>query len=233
MPKTARTIDIALVLGGADWAVALSKVLDLGITGDASPSNQAYLGRLDEAATVHVVGQTFEIGTIYASDESDAIRTHIDDAVDPWIAVVSPTADLLSFEAARVSLGALPEAAPPDDVITGTLSLPIASRGYYGTGSLSVTPFTLTAGSGSVTIGDLPLGAEVFLLVLEETVAATSIDMVVGAVAAPVPGVSVRKLATFPTAVTGAVVTTTTPLTGDVRIAGYILVGQGQEVGGG
>ena len=141
--------------------------------------------------------------------------------------------ELVSFEAARVSLGALPEAAPPDDVITGTLSLPIAGRGYYGTGDLAVKAFTLNASEDTVAIGDVPNGAEVFLLILEETIPAATFAMTVAGVAVQVAGISVRKLAPLAAAVPNATVTTAVTLSGTREIKGYVLVGQGQEVGGG
>ena len=44
MVKQARTIDLAVAIGGDDWIVELTRVLDLSIDGSASTTNEVVLG---------------------------------------------------------------------------------------------------------------------------------------------------------------------------------------------
>ena len=233
MVKTARTIDIVVVLGATTWMVKPNKILDLSITGNASPTNQAFLGIPDEAATLHTISQTFEIGTIYDGDESDALRSHIADDTDMWVAVISPTANLESWEAALVPLNSLPETAPPDDAITDALSLPISARASFGIGADSVTRFLFSAGVGSVSIGDIAVGASVLLIVDAESVGAAAFNVTPGGIATTVAGPGIQKIGPFASAVSSAVVSTTTSLAGAEEISGYVLVGEEQGVPGG
>ena len=233
MVKTARTIDIVVVLGATTWMVKPNKILDLSITGNASPTNQAFLGIPDEAATLHTISQTFEIGTIYDGDESDALRSHIADDTDMWVAVISPTANLESWEAALVPLNSLPETAPPDDAITDALSLPISARAAFGIGADSVTRFEFTATLATLSIGDIALGAYVLLIVDDESVSAADFNVTVGGLSRTVAAPGIQKIGPFASAVSAASVLTSTTLTGAETISGYVLVGQEQGVPGG
>ena len=206
------------------------KILDMSIGGNTSPTNQAFLGTPDEEATIHGVGQVFEIGTLYDGGDSDTLRSHIADDADIWIAVISPTDDLVSWEAAPASLNALPETAPPDDAITDTLSLPISGRACFGVGVDSVKRFSFEAGARSTPLGDIPVGACVLLIVDSASVGAASFNLTVGAKASTVAGPGIRKVEAFTVAVSGATVETTTGLAGAEKISGYVLLGQEQEV---
>ena len=230
MVKTARTVDIVVAMGTTEWIVVPDKILDLSIAGEASPTNQAFLGVPDEGASLHGVSQTFEIGTLYDGESSDALRSHIADDADMWVAVISPTADLVSWEAAPTPLTSLPETAPPDDAITNTLSLPISDRACYGVGDDAVTRFELSAAASSVAIGVIPAGAFALLIVDAESVAATDFNITVGGQSHTLAGPGIRKLAPYASAQPTAVVSTTTPLTGATTISGYVLIGQEQAV---
>ena len=114
MVKQARTIDLAVAIGGSDWIVELTRVLDLSLDGSASTTQEAVLGQADEEASVHAVGQAFSFGTLYDGTETDALRSHSgdDSDSDPFVAVIEAKADLRSFEAARASVTGLAQTAP-------------------------------------------------------------------------------------------------------------------------
>ena len=134
MVKQARTIDLAVAIGGDDWIVELTRVLDLSIDGSSSTSNEVVLGQADEEASVHAVGQAFSFGTLYDGDETDALRSHSgdDSDSDPWVAVIEAKADLRSFEAALASVTGLAQSAPAADAITDSLTMPQSDRAYFG-----------------------------------------------------------------------------------------------------
>ena len=166
MAKTAKTIDAAIVVGRSTWLQSLTKVLEATITGTVGVTQEPTIGATDEDATVHTVGASIELGTLYDGDETDALRGHVFDDDDPYCAIIDATSDLNSFELYPVSLSELANTVPAADAITDGITMPQSGLGAYGSGAVAVTPFAFAAGAvGAVSIGTIPAGAARYLVV--------------------------------------------------------------------
>ena len=231
MVKQARTIDLAVAIGGDDWVVELLRVLDLSIDGSATTTNEVVLGQADEEASVHAVGQTFSFGTLYDGVDTDSLRSHSgdDSDSDPWVAVIEAKADLRSFEAARASVTGLAQTAPSADAITDSLTMPQSDRAYFGTGAGSVKAFDLKSGALSQSLPNFNAGTtEIIVVVLEKT-ASQQVVIQSGVNSHNVSAnVGVHKV-TLPSAFSGNITNGTVQMTaGTAR--GYVLLGAAQEL---
>ena len=231
MVKQARTIDLVVAIGGADWIVELTRVLDLSIDGSASTSNEVVLGQSDEEASVHAVGQAFSFGTLYDGDETDALRSHSgdDSDSDPWVAVIEAKADLRSFEAARASVTGLAQSAPAADAITDSLNMPQSDRAYFGTGAGSVQAFELASGGLSQTLPNFnATSAEIIVVVLERT-SSSQVVIKSGGNSHNISANAGVHFVTLPSGFSGNIANGTIEMTsGTAR--GYVLIGATQEL---
>ena len=231
MVKQARTIDLAVAIGGSDWVVELSRVLDLSIDGSTSTTQEAVLGQADEEASVHAVGQAFSFGTLYDGTETDALRSHSgdDSDSDPWVAVIEAKSELRSFEAARASVTGLAQTAPAADAITDSLTMPQSDRAYFGTGAGSVQAFDLKSGGLSQTLPNFnATSAEIIVVVLERTSGSQVVIKSGGNSHNISANVGVHKV-TLPSGFSGNITNGTIEMTsGTAR--GYVLIGAAQEL---
>ena len=140
MVKTAKTIDAAIVVGRATWLQSLTKVLEATITGTVGVTQEPTIGATDEDATVHTVGASIELGTLYDGDETDALRGHVFDTNDPYCAIIDATSDLNAFELYPVSLSELANTVPAADAITDAITMPQSGLGAYGSGDVPSPP---------------------------------------------------------------------------------------------
>lgn len=221
-PKSA---DAKVFIGAGDWCLRLARVLDFSITPSTIVTNEVDESERAELATIHGVMQTFEIGTLYDSAETDILRARISDTGGPYCAVIRET-PRKNFEAGPVKLLAMPESASQTDAITSSLSLPEYGRHLYGTGTLSVTPFNLTDGDESQAIGNLSSGQHI--LVIVESLANGPISLVVAGRTRQFNTPAVHNPGPLTGNVNGASITAS--LSSGESIQGYVLVGSQQEL---
>ena len=86
MVKQARTIDLAVAIGGDDWVVELKQVLDLSIDGSASTTNEVVLGQADEEAS-----STLSARPSVSGRSTTATRPTPSDSIAATIATQTPT----------------------------------------------------------------------------------------------------------------------------------------------
>ncbi len=223
MVDDALTTDLIVLIGESDWLVVLDRLLDGGIAGTATTTFEPQLGSRDEEASVHSVAQEFNFGTVYDGEQSDTLVSHVADTTNPWCVVADVNSDHRSFEAAPVSLNALPRSQPPNDAITRTLSLPQAGRARFGIGASSVRAFALSQGTGSVA---MPTTTATQLLLVaftrvDDSVSTTAFGRTIAA-----PTVGIRTVASRASSSNTMAAT----LTGGNEIHGYAFIGNLQTL---
>ena len=146
-----RTKDLDIWVATASAAHQITNLLGMSVNGSADVTNEDYLGREIELASVHAVGTGYDFSTLYDTAANDAIITGLlgdaySSGVTPPVLLVFQSGGVLShWQAHPVSFARPGVNAPAADAITRPWSLGAQGRGAYG---FAVMPFE-TSPSGS------------------------------------------------------------------------------------
>ena len=160
-------------------------------------------------------------------DGPKALATHLNDADDPYCAIVD-TNDLDAFYCGQVSLLSLPYSASTRAVIQHNVGFPQSGLFYADVGSVAITPFSWSQASApaAVTIGTIPSGSGIFLVVREYTTGIASAAITVAGTAQTVDSQGVWKIGDDTTSqATAQTVNAAHTLGSNQVLSGYVLVG--------
>ena len=150
-----RTKDLEIWLATASAAHNVTNLLGMSVNGSADVTNEDYLGRELELASVHAVGTAFEFSTLYDTAANDAVIAGLlgdaySSGVTPPVLMVFQDGGVLShWQAHPVSFARPGVDAPAADAITRPWSLGAQGRGAYG---LTVMPFTTNPAGSAVEV---------------------------------------------------------------------------------
>ena len=134
---TGKTHDLKLFLGKNDELHQLINVLGLSITGSTTITNESFLDREFEDASIHLVSQAVGFSTVYDTVAFDAVVDALlgergsSDSEDIMFACVADKKPK-SWQLIPVSFPRPSENAPSADAITRPWSLNQRARGWFG-----------------------------------------------------------------------------------------------------
>ena len=227
MARTGRTTDLVKVIGDTSFLDDFSEVSQDGGVSDTVPVGRVALNgqRYTSAfATSLQVDPSF--GTVYAGDETDALRARLPLATDPWAMVIDSQGQF--FYAMRAFVPGLDESAPSTDAITESLEMQQSSvsKPYAGAGAVAVTPFTFTSSASSFTVGNVPANASLLIVVTDYSTGISSANITLAGRSQGVGAAGIWQLPSQTTAQTNATVAASHSITGNNTIVGYALVGE-------
>ena len=151
---TARTADLRVWLGRLRSVVEITELLGGSVSGSASITTEAALGRVIEQASVHSKGVAFDLTSLYDGTETDGLISTIlgtdyatGESDAPTLVIGEVGGALAHFTAHPVAFRRPGFEAPAADAITRPLSFGAQGRGYYG--------FRTRAGNAGTTASNL------------------------------------------------------------------------------
>ena len=177
------------------------------------------------------MGLGLSLATLYDSDVTDEIDSHVSDSDWAYHYVIEETLGVVSYEVIPAHVVAMGITGPAADALTRDYATAMADRCSYGYGDDSVTPFEFTAATSQV---DLPTpfdrDSDLFLILEEKGTTLTRVTVTSGANTknqqTAGPGIWKIDLSSFGASVTNATLDVTSPRTGK----GYFLIGNAQEI---
>ena len=233
MVVAAKTLNTELLIGREDdWFVNLTgRANTFEVAGSVNVEREAVFGDGDTRAEGISATHTTTIGTVYASDETDMVRSHIRDELNPWV-VLRDRAGGWAYCIESLLLG-IPEDAPTNGLITESLAMPQAQEGFGALDSRdaeAVFDFSFVGASDTdaVAIGT-PIATTdgVFLVVTEYTPELGAHTISVGGVAVAVSKPGTYRVGPFAAAAAAPNVDVSDANPADGQsIVGFVVIGK-------
>ena len=165
MVQSGKTTDLDIYIGADTWLQKMTQLLSGSIDGTVASTYEQVIGSVDDELTVHGVGTSATLSTVYDSAETDVLAQHITDSSPTWLMVHAGAPESVEF--IPFGLQSFPTSAPPADAISRTLTMPASGRSYWST---NVTAVSVDSSTRHVDLGtNVPVVGDYFLVITEKS----------------------------------------------------------------